>query len=344
LSHAHNPHPHSLTGQPPFAPAWYARGGHAQTLLGFYHRRHLTWTLPAEDLVVESEPGVRILSRATWQPGPKEASPALILLHGMGGWDLSSYLLSTGLHAHASGYHVIRMNMRGAGGSFEICPRLYHAGLEIDLIAVARHVARSVPRVALFGASLGANHVLLALGRSRATLPSEVKAAVAVSPPVDLLKCGEALHARENRFYVSYFLERLNATYARIQERSGGFYEAGRQVGVTTVREFDERITAPYAGFASADEYYTQSSSGPWLNAIDRKTLIISAEDDPMIPGESVLKFALPASGVVTREMLKTGGHVGFVAPTRAPGRFWAAGRALDFLNPWLGAAPSPGA
>lgn len=307
-----------------------------QTLLGFWHRRKLEWSLPTEDLVVESEPGVKILSRASWQPGPRDASPALILLHGMGGWDLSAYLLSMGQLAYDAGYHVVRMNMRGAGGSFEICPRLYHAGMEVDLVAVAQHVAREVPRVGLFGASLGANHVLLALGRSKAALPDAVKAAVALSPPMDLPRCAEALHARQNRFYISYFVERLNATYARIAERSQGLYEVGREVGVRSVREFDERITAHYGGFESADAYYRASSSGPWAASIETPTLIVSAEDDPMIPGDSIRAFDLPASGLVTREILPTGGHVGFAAATPAPGRFWAAGRALEFLNPLL--------
>lgn len=319
-----------------FRPSWFATGGHVQTLLGFYHRRNLAWLLPTEDLIVESEPGVRTLSRVTWQSGDRAASPALILLHGMGGWDLSSYILSMGQHAYAAGYHVIRMNMRGAGGSFEVCPRLYHAGLEVDLVAVARHLARDIPRIGLFGASLGANHVLLALGRSREHLPPAVKAAVAVSPPLDLLRCSDALHERQNRFYVSYFLERLKATYARIQARSEGWYEVGREVGVSTVREFDERITAPYGGFASAEDYYGRSSAGPWVRTIDRPTLIVSAEDDPMIPGDNVRKFDRPASGAVTLELLPTGGHVGFTAPTNAPGRFWAAGRALEFLDAWL--------
>lgn len=316
----------------PFRPPWFASGGHVQTLLGFYHRRRLNWALPTEDLVVESEPGIRVLARATWQPGHRAASGALVLLHGMGGFDQSSYMVAMGQHAYAAGYHVIRMNMRGAGASFEICPRLYHAGLEGDLVAVACRVATDVPRVALFGASLGANHVLLALSRSRSSLPLEVKGGIAISPPLDLLKCSEALHARQNRFYVSYFLEKLKDTYARIQERSDGWYEPGRQVGVATVREFDERITAPYGGFACADDYYAQSSSGPWVRHIDRPTLIVSAEDDPMIPADSVRRFDLPSSGLVAQEIHPTGGHVGFSAKTTAPGRFWAAERAMEFL------------
>jgi predicted alpha/beta-fold hydrolase len=31
--------------------------------------------------------------------------------------------------------------------------------------------------------------------------------------------------------------------------------------------------------------------------------------------------------------MLPTGGHVGFLAPTAAPGGFWAAERAMAFLQ-----------
>ena len=317
----------------PFRPLWFTRGGHVQTMLGFFHRRKLRWTLPVEDLVVASEPGIRVLSRATWQKGNRADAPALVLLHGMGGSDASTHILSMGLHAHAAGYHVIRMNMRGAGDSYEICPRLYNAGLERDLVATARHVASITSRVALFGASLGANHVLLALGRSKAELPREVKAAVAVSPPVDLLRCSDALHAPSNRVYVSRFVADLKLSYARIQERSQGFYTAGREVGITTVREFDEKITAPYGGFASAEDYYTKSSSGPWLEEIDRPALIVSAADDPMIPGDSVRKYELPRSGMVTREILPTGGHLGFVTRTTAPGRFWAAERALAFLS-----------
>jgi predicted alpha/beta-fold hydrolase len=316
-----------------FRPSRLARGGHVQTILGFLHRRNLAWPHPVEDLVVESEAGIRILARATWQPGERAQSPALILLHGMGGADDSGYMLSMGEHAWRSGYHVIRANMRGAGASFELCPRLYNAGLEVDLIAVARAVAKDVPRMALFGASLGANHVLLAMGRSRETLPAEVRAAVAVSPPVDLLGSSDALESWTNRVYASRFVTDLCRSYVRIQARSGGLYEARREQGVRTVREFDEKITAPYAGFSSAEDYYTRSSSGPWLRAIDRPTLIVSAEDDPMIPPESVRQFDLPPSGAVTLEIHPTGGHLGFVARSEAPGRFWAAERALEFLS-----------
>ncbi len=97
------------------------------------------------------------------------------------------------------------------------------------------------------------------------------------------------------------------------------------------MREYDDAITAPHGGFGGADEYYAKSSAGPWLASIDRPALVVAAEDDPMIPGASVSRWPLSAS--VRREMVGTGGHVGFVAASVAPGRFWAAGRVLDFLE-----------
>ena len=60
-----------------FRPPLLAVGGHRQTLLGFWYRRKLRWTLPVEDLVVEAGDGIRLLLRASWQPGPREVRPAL---------------------------------------------------------------------------------------------------------------------------------------------------------------------------------------------------------------------------------------------------------------------------
>ena len=40
-----------------------------------------------------------------------------------------------------------------------------------------------------------------------------------------------------------------------------------------------------------------------------------------------------PLSPSVRREIVPTGGHVGFVGPSQAPGWFWAPERVLDFLE-----------
>ncbi len=317
----------------PFAPARWTRGGHLQTLLGFWYRRHQAWALPTEDVVVDAGDGVSLLLRATWQPGDRAAHPAIVLVHGLGGWDQAGYGLATGALAYGRGWHVVRMNMRGAGDSARIYAGLYNAGLDVDLIVALEAVARETPRVAVVGFSLGANLALLAFGRSRAILPSAVLAAVGVSPPLDLERCARRLESPLNRIYQHYFMRNLREAYRYRQRLRPDLYEAGREAAPRTIREWDDAITARYGGYPSAAEYYRRSSAGPHVASIERPTLVLAAGDDPLIPAASVTDWPLPASGVVRREVLPTGGHVGFVAPTATPGRFWAGERALAFLE-----------
>jgi predicted alpha/beta-fold hydrolase len=60
---------------------------------------------------------------------------------------------------------------------------------------------------------------------------------------------------------------------------------------------------------------------------------VLAAEDDPLVPVQTVTRWALPMSGVVQREITRTGGHLGFLARTGADGGFWAAERVMEFLD-----------
>ena len=315
-----------------FRPLPFLRGGHLQTLLGYWARRHLRWTLPTEDLVVDLDGGLRLLLRASWQR-EREARPTLVLVHGLGGDDRSTYSIATATMAWRRGWNVVRMNMRGAGESEALCARLYHAGVDTDLLAVLEAVAARTPRLAAAGFSLGANLVLLTLGRQAGRLPSGVFAAAAVSPPLDLAACADALGRAAGRVYERRYVRDLQDAYRRRQALLPDLYAPGRERGLRSIREYDGAITAHYGGFRDAADYYERSSAGTQLLRIDRPTLILAAADDPMIPSESVARWPLPSSGLVQREILPTGGHVGFVAPTSAPGRFWAAERVMEFLE-----------
>lgn len=316
-----------------FLPHPLAVGGHRQTLLGFWHRRPLRWELPTEDVVVEAGPDVRLLLRASWHPGRRDVRPALVLVHGLGGWDASGYVIALGRLAWDRGWHVVRMNMRGAGDSEALCPRLYNAGLDSDLLAAVGSVAGHTPRVAVAGFSLGANVALLAAGRNAGRLPAALVGVAGVSPPLDLAACAGALEHRGNRLYQAYFMSALKSAYARRQRRRPDLFPAGCERGLRSVREYDEAITAPHGGYRDATDYYARASAGQHLATIDRPALVLAAADDPMIPVASVMKWALPESGLVEREITPTGGHTGFVAPTLAPGRFWAAERVMGFLS-----------
>ena len=169
------------------------------------------------------------------------------------------------------------------------------------------------------------------LGRRREHLPAALGGTAAVSPPLDLSACADALEAPGNGLYQRYFMQMLAEGYRRRNRARPDLFAAGRELGLRTVREYDERITAPFGGYESAAQYYERSSAGPWLASIDRPALVLAAADDPMIPSGSVAGW--PLSPSVRREILPTGGHVGFVGRSQAPGWFWAPQRVMDFLE-----------
>src|SRR5258708_39186766 len=108
---------------------------------------------------------------------------------------------------------------------------------------------------------------------------------------------------------------RLKAGCQRLQRLRPALYEPGREGGLRAIREYDEAITAPYGGYASADAYYGASSAGPRLGALTRPALGPAALDDPMGPAHSVTGWPLPRSGRVQREMASSGGARGVGSP-----------------------------
>jgi predicted alpha/beta-fold hydrolase len=72
--------------------------------------------------------------------------------------------------------------------------------------------------------------------------------------------------------------------------------------------------------------------------AIDRRALVLAASDDPFIPEASTSKW--PLSRSVSMEIVRGGGHVGFVGRAQSPGWFWAGDRALQWIEQ---AVASPG-
>ena len=318
-----------------FRPHLFLSGGHRQTLAGHFVRKHLRWSLPTEDVIVDAPGEVRILLRVSWQNKRRDNGPTLLLIHGLEGCDRSAYMLSTGALAYRLGWNVVRMNMRGCGDGLKICARLYHSGVTTDLLAILEWLASNTCEIAVCGFSLSANLTLLTLARHKNRIPRNVRGAVAICPPIDLAACADALARRRNRLYQYYYMRKLKESYRIRQSLRPDLYAPGLEGSPRTVREYDDAIVAPYGGFRDADDYYARSSAGPLLTQLECPVLMISPGNDPMIPIESVKRW--PISSSVTAEVPRSGGHVGFVGRTRAPGSFWAAERALEFLGERMG-------
>jgi hypothetical protein len=236
-----------------------------------------------------------------------------------------------------AGANVIRMNMRNCGDTERLSPTLYHSGLSSDVEAVMRHfIARErLQSVALVGYSMGGNLVLKLAGELGEDAPGQLHSVVAVSPAIDLGPTADALHRPENRLYERKFLHSLIKRFRLKASLFPRAYDARRAAGIHSLRQYDERITALYSGFASADDYYNRASAVRVVDRIRVPTLVIHALDDPFVPITPETLAALIANPFISLLESEHGGHCAFLArPDHASGDdgYWAETTLLRFI------------
>jgi predicted alpha/beta-fold hydrolase len=256
--------------------------------------------------------------------GSDRLKPTFILVHGLEGSSQSSYILGLAESAVKAGANVIRLNLRNCGESLHLTPTLYNAGLSGDLLTVIDWLVESKHLTNLFlvGFSLGGNLVLKTAAELEHRL-SAVSAVCAVSPSIDLDACVRSLEKGLCRAYELNFLFSLKNKLIRKYKLFPDRYDLSQLAKVTRLRQFDDLYTAPDGGYANAAEYYLKASSLPLMNKIASPTLIITAQDDPIVPFEL---FSLIETDFVRLLAPKHGGHGAFIL--RGDGIFGMAGPA----------------
>jgi len=113
-----------------------------------------------------NDPGVTI--RGWWIPGPTAASPAVIVVHGLGSCRRDPAILLPAGMLHREGFGVLMLDMRGHGDSTGGSGRYAFGSTEYRDVLGGWDwlVARGVPpgRIGLFGQSGGAPGVVVAMG------------------------------------------------------------------------------------------------------------------------------------------------------------------------------------
>jgi len=315
------------------APKWLP-GSHAQSIYPLlikpdpYAYRRERWETPDRDFIDLDWNSPAHSSQGTI------AVPLVVLFHGLEGSSNSHYALSLMYALKAIGWDGVVVHFRGCSGEANRLPRAYHSGDSEEIDWILRRIKREQPDRPLYamGVSLGGNVLLKWLGERGTSANSVLCAAAAISAPLDLPVCGHALGRGLNRIYTRYFLNTLKPGAEAKLKRFPGLFDGRRLSGVSSVYEFDNLVTGPLHGFASADDYWRRASCKPWLTGIRVPTLALNAQNDPFLPAQ-----ALPrrdqVSATVKLEFPQQGGHVGFVSGS-FPGKLdWLPQRVLRFFQ-----------
>jgi predicted alpha/beta-fold hydrolase len=317
-----------------FVPRRWLRGGHAQTVASFLIRRHIHLP-PPEERLIEVAPGIKVLCHCHWQ-ADRTTPLTIIIVHGLEGSSESQYMLGITEKALATGMNVIRYNQRNCGGTEALAPVLYHSGLSNDIAMVAQEVIGRdrISRLALVGFSMGGNLVLKLAGEWGQQAPAQFRAVAVCCPALDLAESADALHEPANRIYETYFLQALRRRMRYKTRLFPGQFDVGRMRGMRSLRDFDDRITAYYCGFASVDDYYDRASAAHVVGKIAVPALIVHAADDPFIRITPETRRKIAANPNITFRETKHGGHCAFIGVRNGvDDGYWAESQIVEFLR-----------
>jgi uncharacterized protein len=120
-------------------------------------------------------------------------------------------------------------------------------------------------------------------------------------------------------------------------------FDVGRLRGIKSLREFDDKVTAHYCGFAGVDDYYDRASAAHTIERIAVPTLIISAANDPFIRLTAKTRQKIADNPKINFVEAGDGGHCAFIGRRsvanrtengRQPGDFyWVENEIVSFLK-----------
>jgi predicted alpha/beta-fold hydrolase len=308
---------------PSFDPLF--RNAHLQTIAGhFWKRRESEARFPPVRRLFRTEPDVEVLVES--QRPERHPAGEIVMVHGLEGSGEAGYMRGLSAAALDAGFAAHRFHMRTCGGTEHLCRTLYHAGLTSDLLSVLRQLrAESRAPFFLVGFSLGGNVVLKLAGELGDAADGLFYGVCGTSTPLDLAACADRIAEPDNRVYERRFVRRM-----RDRLCATGRYRPEDFARLASVRDIDDRITAPSFGFGNAVNYYRTQSAIGYLGSIRVPTLLIQAKDDTFIPFEIFGTEPVRANPRIHLLATRYGGHLGFIG--RRPHRFWAEEAIMEWI------------
>ena len=302
----------------PCLPPRWAKGGHRQTLIGAAFPAK-TPKQPAGLREILLADGDRLVIETY------ERDSAKILLygfHGLTGSSQSTYMIRLAEMAERNAWHIWLANHRGCGAGKGKAIHPYHCASASDLSAVIEQGRKAFPEAlhVAIGFSLGGAALLNLISKPQSDwcLPDR---AISVNAPLDLEDCSQLLMRGFNQIYDRFFVWGLNRALS----------ESGKRIDARSLREFDERYTAKYAGFRDRTHYYETADVTQSIQNIAIPTILMTASDDPFVSASSYRNTRL--SPQVFRHIEESGGHIGYLTDG---GRFQLRPWLTDTLEMWL--------
>lgn len=345
---------------PTYTPPWFLKNGLLMTLYtAFYSSR--VW----EKFTVEPQPpyeekiftGAEDVPIFGWVAIPENPRGTIIGTYGIVGSLSDQWFLQVmGRKGFAQGYAVILFDWRAHGKTAELSPTLTSDGLYEgeDFVRIAAQAkAMGCPGKFWFtGYSLGGHLALWAVkagqnlskpARRLGLRASDIGGGAVICPNLD---SNRSLNYLINAPLGKYLEKAVTKKLQQLAWDIHGYHpddiDPAAIERANSIWGFDNELVIPRLGFDSVEEYY--DASCPLVHVLpelEKPTLIIYAEDDPMFyPGlVPELKAISDKNQAIDLISTQFGGHGGYVSSKNGQKQagdadpWWAWNRMLDWYD-----------
>lgn len=314
-----------------FKPAWWLKNRHLQTMAAKVLRRNETIHTIQE--TIELEDGDFLDLVWTEAPDASPEKPIVLVLHGLEG-SIDSHYAKGMMNAIAErGWIGLLMHFRGCSGRPNRHAQSYHSGATEDVHFLTQLLKQRFQQrqLGILGFSLGGNVLAKYLAEDDNPI---YQSAVVICAPLHLASCAQQINKGFSKVYQKYLVDMLkDSTSEKVSMQLIQHIDHEELKAITSLYDFDEKVTAPLNGFKDANDYYEKASGIYVLEHINRPTLILHAQDDPFLCNDHIMAMDINNPDI-TFEVSQYGGHVGFIAGTNPfKPMYWLEERVLDHIG-----------
>ncbi|MEM7592006.1 MAG: alpha/beta fold hydrolase [Cyanobacteria bacterium P01_A01_bin.83] len=340
--------------QPSFEPPFWLNNGFLMTIYVAL-RSSQNW----ETTIVESEPDYQKVvfnqgevPLAGWVAIPPNPKGTIVATYGITGTLANQWFLRIlARKAYAQNYAVVLFDWRAHGESAKLSPVLTSDGIEEgkDFVSIAAESkALGCPAPFWFtGYSLGGQMALWGIYYSQfleinGLNSTEVAGGAVICPNLDSnLSLPYLMKHPTGKYIEQAIAKELKKLSLKLHDYHPEDIDLAAIERANTIWGFDHELVIPRLGFASVPEYFTASSPFQILPKINKPTLILYAEDDPMFAPSIIpkLKTVCHHNEALNLTLTKSGGHVGYVSSLNCQQTYgdrdcwWAWNRILDWVQ-----------
>ncbi|MEN9217077.1 MAG: alpha/beta fold hydrolase [Gloeomargarita sp. HHBFW_bins_162] len=282
---------------------------------------------------------------------PPKAKGTIIATYGItGSLDNQTFLHLFAYRAWQRGYGVVLFDWRAHGKTGQLSPTLpsdgMNEGKDYLALAVTAQALGCPPPYWFAGYSLGGQLALWAGWAAMAAdspLPwVQVGGVVAVCPNLDANRSLPYLMAHPWGRLVEWAItQELKKLALALYHAHPHAIDPAAIQRAQSIQSFDRELVIPTLGFKTVMDYYTATSPLHFLGKLNRPTLILYAQDDPLFAPEIIpdLEQICAQNRYLELVLTKYGGHVGYYSSQRGqklandPDRWWAWHRVLDWMD-----------